>query len=92
MRAAATAQTATLWPRRVRGRSRRLVTLPYDVVVRKTYTSVRGTIEGLSAAAYYLPTLYLLPEQHANEMQLRGIFATTRMIVCVLARVETTVA
>lgn len=30
---------------------------------------------------YYPPTLYLLPTQHANTMQLRGIFATTKMIL-----------
>ncbi len=51
IRAAATAQAATPWPRGVRGRSRRLVTLPYDVVAQKTYSSVRGTVERLSVAA-----------------------------------------
>jgi hypothetical protein len=38
-------------------------------------------ITAINFQNYYLPTLYLLPEQHANEMQLRGVFATTRMIV-----------
>jgi hypothetical protein len=31
------------------------VILPHDVVVQKTYASVRGTIEGLSAANVQFP-------------------------------------
>jgi hypothetical protein len=38
-------------------------------------------ITAINFQNYYLPTLYLLPEQHANTLQLRGIFATTKMIV-----------
>jgi hypothetical protein len=38
-------------------------------------------ITAINFQNYYLTTLRLLPEQHANEMLLRGIFATTKMIV-----------
>jgi hypothetical protein len=38
-------------------------------------------ITAINFQNYYLPTLYLLPTQHANTMQLRGIFGTTKMIV-----------
>jgi hypothetical protein len=38
-------------------------------------------ITAINFQNYYLPTLYLLPAQHANTLQLRAIFATTKMIV-----------